>query len=53
MQALLPFGVDVGVRGDPTADTEHRASGGVELHRADRHVEFGAATGDANPTVPQ
>ena len=44
MQAFLPFGVGIGVGGDPAADPQHRVSDGVELYGSDRDVEL--APGD-------
>ncbi len=44
VQAFRPFGIGVGIGGDPAADAQHGASGGVELHGADRDIQL--APGD-------
>ena len=40
MQAFRPFGVGIGVGGDPAADAQHGATRGVELDGADRDVQL-------------
>jgi len=53
MQAFFPFGIWIGVGGDPAANPEHRATSGIEFDGADRDVELEPATGEAKPMVPQ
>ena len=40
MQAFLPFGVGVGIGGDPAADTEHGATLATELDGAYRDIQL-------------
>ena len=42
VQALLPLGVRIRVRGDAATDAEDGAAVSVELHRPDRHVQLGS-----------
>ena len=48
-----PFGVGIGVGGDPAADPQHGVADGVELDGSDRDIELAPGDGDAKPTVPQ
>jgi len=45
VQTLVPFGVGVGVGGDPAADSEHGVADGVELDGPDRDVELASCDG--------
>jgi hypothetical protein len=40
VQALIPFAIGVGVRGDATADAEDGRAVGGELDRTDRDVKL-------------
>ncbi|CKU17893.1 Uncharacterised protein [Mycobacterium tuberculosis] len=44
MQALRPFGVRIGVGGDPAANAQHGVACGIEFDGADCDVEL--ASGD-------
>jgi hypothetical protein len=45
VQALLPFAVGIGVRGDAAADAEDRLAELVELDRPDRDIQLAARFG--------
>ena len=45
MQALFPFAVGIGVRGDAAADAENSRPVDAELDCADRDVEFASGDG--------